>query len=127
MTKQATHYYRPSRSSSSMDNTKPCCARPESAHPEFADGKTITVTTKRAIRRLNGQIVSKGTTLIVKRESFEAMHTLTHGRWGTNELGQFAELERATTDTVRVPAYVVKFEGDKHSTSLPVTWLKETK
>lgn len=118
----ATHYYEPERVAKTYGNRKACCTRPESEHPAFPVGK-VTVQATRDIRTLS-TIIPKGTVLEAEGRLDETYVERSPGRWGTNELGQFAEIEKAVWDKVLAPSWTIQGPGESHLTAIPVKWAK---
>lgn len=120
------HYFEPARMTKrSIGNVAGCCNRPEAEHPAWVEGSILTVQLRRDVRTLRGTIVPRGTALVAERESLSAIAEVRPSRWGTNTLGQFAELDRGEYATVRTPSYRVRFAGDEHYTALPLRWVAE--
>ena len=117
-----THYYEPERVAKTVGNRKACCTRPAADHPVFPDGQTFTVRATRDIRT-SMLSVRKGQTLTARAEFYDTERYVSEGRWGTNELGQFAQIEKPVFESVRVPGWVVQHD-DRTSTGLPVRYLQ---
>lgn len=118
------HYYEaPHMTRTSNGNVGPCCSAPESEHPAFADGTQVRVQLTRPLRGLKGTTLPKGTILNARRQLAMYMQEVRPSRWGTNSLGQFAELERSEIRDVMLPGWVVVV--DTYNTSLPSRYVKE--
>lgn len=124
MARSPDHYYEaPHLTKRSMGNVGPCCTRPEADHPAFVDGVDVTITLRRQLRGLKGTVFPKGTTLRAKRESYEGFAEVRPSRWGTNELGQFAELDKGEYSSPRMPGYLVIV--DTYNTGIPASMARE--
>ena len=115
-----THYFVPERLGKTVGNVAGCCKRPADEHPAFEAGTITVITLKRSVRALTGKTFAKGTRLVAERTTHEALVEVRPSRWGTNELGQFAEIDKGEYARVVVPGYAVDLDG--YRTGIPVAW-----
>lgn len=110
----------------SFGNVPACCDQPAESHLPFPDGEKVRVQLAKDVRHLNGRVTPKGTILDAERSNREDMlQEIRPSRWGTNELGQFAELDKGEYTMVCNPGWTIRLPGDSHLTGIPYKWAKE--
>lgn len=121
------HYFEPSHMTKTS-HTKPCCDRPESEHRPAVRDTPLRIQLKRDVRHVYGRgALGKGSVLSVRLHVSEAMQEVKPSKWGTNILGQFAELERAEFVDVQSVGYCIPHKPGDYSVStvIPTKWAKE--
>lgn len=117
-----SHYYEPPHMTASGRNTAPCCGRPADEHRAWVNGSTVLIRMSRSVRGYPALVA--GAEVEATRSSVTALRVITPSRWGTNVLGQFAELDRGTYEDVQLPGYSVRVR-EGWLVSVPVRWAKE--
>lgn len=120
MARSKVHYYEPGHMTKTS-HTRDCCDRPEAEHPAFPAGEEVTLLAKRDLTRTG---IRKGQVFQAKRWVSDTLKQVRPSRWGTNELGQFAEIDRGEYEKVKVIGWVIQVEAG-YGVVVPVNWAKE--
>ena len=124
MTAQIKHpYVAPHLTKTSRGNVAACCDKPAEDHMPWADGVPVRLLLKHDVRS-GSHLLRKGQIVFAKRDITPGFAEVRPSRWGTNELGQFAELDRGEYAMPPIPGYEIPLE-ERYSVSSPVKWGRE--
>jgi hypothetical protein len=123
------HYFEPPRmTKTSRGNVAGCCDKPEVDHRPAVANTPLVIQLRRDVRHVHGRgDLGKGSVLNVRLHVGEALQEVRPSRWGTNVLGQFAELDKGEYQMVQSVGYTIPHAPNDYSmaTVIPLKWAKE--
>jgi hypothetical protein len=123
------HYFEPPRmTKTSHGNVKGCCDAPEADHRLAVDGTPIRIELRRDVHVYGRGDLGKGSRIAAfLHVGDHAMQEVRPSKWGTNILGQFAELDKGEYRMVQSVGYSIPSTPGVNGsgTVIPVKWAKE--